>query len=122
MWAQYAGNNKMVMPSEGNGHGFNGEFNIDLSLNPAYTPVQGDVYNFQAIIRKNGSKSNNYLVFPLDLSDGVITEVNDITGKQVAGVKYYNLAGIESDQPHQGVNIVVTTYTDGSRTSAKVLR
>ena len=122
MWAKYVGNNKMEMPSEGNGHGFTGEFNIDLSLNPAYTPVQNNVYNFQAIVRKNGSKSNNYLVFPLDLSEDVITAVADVKAKQVAGVKYYNLAGIESDQPFDGVNIVVTTYTDGSRSSSKVLR
>ncbi len=41
---------------------------------------------------------------------------------QVAGVKYYNLAGMASDKPFDGVNIIVTTYTDGSRSSAKVLR
>ncbi len=52
----------------------------------------------------------------------VITAVTDVAGKTVAGVKYYNLAGMASDKPFDGVNIIVTTYTDGSRSSAKVLR
>ncbi|MBO4814409.1 MAG: hypothetical protein J5523_05565 [Muribaculaceae bacterium] len=78
--------------------------------------------------RLNEASNKSYVVYPLSLTkvtttqDGVITEVADISSKQVAGVKYYNLAGIESSEPHQGVNIVVTTYTDGSRSSAKVLR
>ena len=42
--------------------------------------------------------------------------------KQPQGVCYYNLAGVESAEPQQGVNIRVTTYTDGSRTSEKVLK
>ena len=50
------------------------------------------------------------------------TAVTDVAGKTVAGVKYYNLAGMASDKPFDGVNIIVTTYTDGSRSSAKVLR
>jgi len=30
--------------------------------------------------------------------------------------------GIESSKPFDGINIVVTTYNDGSRTSRKILR
>ncbi len=41
--------------------------------------------------------------------------------KQVRSVRYYNLAGVESAEPQQGVSIKVTTYSDGSRTSEKVL-
>ncbi len=40
----------------------------------------------------------------------------------VASVKYYNAAGIESDKPFQGVNIVVTRYNDGSTTTTKILK
>ena len=53
---------------------------------------------------------------------GVITGIDNVASKNVAGVKYYNLAGIESDVPFQGVNIEVTTYTDGSRTSRKIMK
>ena len=42
--------------------------------------------------------------------------------KQVASVRYINVAGMESNEPFDGMNIVVTTYTDGTTTTAKVLR
>ncbi|MBO4813996.1 MAG: hypothetical protein J5523_03470 [Muribaculaceae bacterium] len=65
-------------------------------------------------------------VVALDLTGGennIVTAVADVnSSKTVAGVKYYNLAGMASDKPFDGVNIIVTTYTDGSRSSAKVLR
>ena len=51
------------------------------------------------------------------------TAVEEIdVNKTVAGVVYYNLAGQQSTQPVNGVNIVVTTYTDGSTTTAKVIK
>ena len=40
---------------------------------------------------------------------------------QVAGVTYYNAMGVASSRPHQGINIVVTRYTDGTTTSSKKL-
>ena len=39
--------------------------------------------------------------------------------KQVVGVKYVNPAGVVKAQPHEGMNIVVTTHSDGSRTAVK---
>ena len=50
------------------------------------------------------------------------TAVTDINSKTVAGVKYVNIAGMESNVPFDGVNIVVTTYTDGTKTAAKVIK
>ncbi len=57
--------------------------------------------------------------FPLDDYDG-IDEV--IKPKTIASVKYYNLAGVESAGPQPGVSIKVTTYSDGSHQSEKVVR
>lgn len=55
-------------------------------------------------------------------STGTVTGVESANAaKTVASVKYYNLAGIESAQPTQGINIVKTTYTDGSQSVAKKL-
>ena len=52
-----------------------------------------------------------------------LTAVEEISGeKAVAGVVYYNLAGQESAQPVDGVNIVVTTFTDGTRSVSKVIK
>ncbi len=47
------------------------------------------------------------------------SEINE--GKTVAGVRYYNMAGQEMAQPN-GVTIQVTTYTDGTISSAKVMK
>lgn len=42
--------------------------------------------------------------------------------KKETSVKYYNLTGVESAEPFDGVSIKVTTYSDGSRKSEKLLR
>ena len=47
---------------------------------------------------------------------------NITAGKQVADVRYINVAGQESKTPFDGVNIVVTTYTDGSTSTIKVMK
>lgn len=52
----------------------------------------------------------------------IVTGIDNVTGKAVAGVKYYNIAGVESDRPFQGVNIEVTRYTDGSKSTRKILK
>ena len=52
------------------------------------------------------------------LTDGV-DEIN--SNKQVANVRYYNLMGQEMKDA-DGLTIVVTTYTDGTISSAKVLK
>jgi len=43
-----------------------------------------------------------------------------ISGKAIDKIEYFNLAGQRMEQPSTGVTLVVTTYTDGSRTTAKV--
>ena len=43
-------------------------------------------------------------------------------GKRVVSIRYYNAAGLQSAQPFEGVNIVVTTYADGSKKTEKVIR
>ncbi len=40
---------------------------------------------------------------------------------EIASVKYVNLQGVESSEPFSGVNVVVTTYTDGTSTAVKKL-
>ncbi len=52
----------------------------------------------------------------------IVTGIDNVTGKAVADVKYYNVAGVESDRPFQGVNIEVTRYTDGSKSTRKILK
>ena len=42
-------------------------------------------------------------------------------GKQIAGVRYFNMAGQEMQEVN-GITIVVTTYTDGTTSTAKVMK
>ncbi len=77
--------------------------------------------------RLEGASPRSYVVYPLSLErttnveNGVITVVTDIAAKQVVGVTYYNVTGLSSERPFEGVNIVVTRYSDGSISTAKRL-
>ena len=42
--------------------------------------------------------------------------------KQAVSNTYFNIAGMASDKPFDGINIVVTRYSNGSRTVTKVMR
>lgn len=60
---------------------------------------------------------------PVDWNNQVVTAINGITtGAQVESVRYYNVAGIESEKPFAGMNIVVTRYSDGTTTTTKVVK
>lgn len=54
------------------------------------------------------------------------SEVTAVTeskaAKTVAGVDYVNMAGQRASTPFAGVNVVVTRYTDGSMSTAKVVK
>lgn len=50
------------------------------------------------------------------------TALNEMTtGKTIASVKYFNMAGQQIVEPSTGVTLVVTTYSDGTRTTDKVV-
>jgi hypothetical protein len=60
----------------------------------------------------------NYLIYPLKVvATGSVDEM--IGSKQPVDVRYISPAGIESSEPHDGLNIIVTTYGDGSTTAVK---
>jgi lipopolysaccharide assembly outer membrane protein LptD (OstA) len=64
---------------------------------------------------KNSSEISYLTVYPYSGIDELAS------GKQIANVRYYNLAGQEIAQP-SGLTIQVTTYTDGTRTATKVIK
>lgn len=52
-----------------------------------------------------------------------VTGVDEVqTQASVKEVKYYNAQGIESNNPFFGVNVVVTTYDNGSKTISKEIK
>jgi len=46
----------------------------------------------------------------------------NLATKTVKSVRYYDLLGNESAPPVQGVNVKVTTYTDGTTSAIKVMQ
>lgn len=143
-YAVWDGANFVVPKSQGifNQGDFDGAFSVAWDYNALgqVDLTEDEAYQFRAVLNKKASGNttsgakvtpkpgmtpdDTKVVYPLNLSPSgsIVTAVTDVTGKAVAGVKYYNLAGIESDRPFEGVNIIVTTYTDGSRSSSKVLK
>ena len=62
----------------------------------------------------------NYTIHPLAvLSCAAIDET--MAGQQIVDVKYVTPAGIVSETPQEGVNIVIVTFGDGSRATAKCI-
>jgi hypothetical protein len=51
------------------------------------------------------------------------SRVNELaTDKTIAKVEYFNLAGQKIELPSTGVTLIVTTYTDGTQTTSKVIK
>lgn len=134
-----------VHQGSANAQEFKAAFKVDYSLNSVATPelVNGDMYSFEALVKEVAvattdaksaprkttydstvAPSTKFVVYPLDLdANKVATGVNDVnSAKEVKGVSFFNMMGVESAQPFDGVNIMVTTYTDGTSSAAKVLR
>ena len=68
--------------------------------------------------------SNQHVIYPLDISptNVIVTSVEGVKGTTtVKAVKFYNLQGIESDTPFDGINIVVEQLNDGTTRSSKML-
>lgn len=79
-----------------------------------------DTKNAPRRLQDDRNTYSAYEFFLLDASSAIVTAIDDITtASGVTSVKYYNLAGLESTAPHAGVNIVVTTHADGSKTTSK---
>lgn len=137
VWAVYNSNDgAFYLPTpqgSANAQGFYAAFCVDYSLNSVDNPelTDGSVYSFEALVKEEtrstpiyGAISTKFVVYPLDLdANKVATGVNDVnSAKEVKGVSYFNMMGVESAQPFDGVNIMVTTYTDGTQSATKVLR
>ena len=41
--------------------------------------------------------------------------------KEAKTIRYYNTLGTESSHPSKGINIMVTTHTDGTTSAKKIL-
>ena len=99
------------------GEAFDGTVEVEVYL------VNNDITSVDQLNSKNFyiAKVTHNIVLNNDPDHA--TGVEDVDAeKTVAGVTYYNLLGVSSDSPFEGVNVVVTTYTDGTKSSKKILR
>lgn len=129
-----------------NGHDLKGSFNVDWSLYPGdYLKdfIEGNTYNFHAIIRYTADhhgvlgggpsgaplregesvREGDYMVFPLEGGEGIVTAINEVTSDCFpVEVTYVNMMGMTSTTPFEGLNIVVTRYSNGSSLVTKEMR
>ena len=143
-WAQWDGGKFVAPVANDYNPGWNqAKLNGEFAYNSLYqtwnaeVPEPGHIYKMEGLVklavpatgrapRRAQGDAKSYEVYPLYLTktstiiDGVITGVAGVTGShEVAGVDYINLAGQRSSRPWQGVNIVVTRYTDGTTQTQK---
>ena len=57
----------------------------------------------------------------LDWND-IITGISEMTVANEVSKTYYNAQGIQSDKPFDGLNIVITRYSDGTTRTTKVMK
>lgn len=137
IWAQWDGNDTFIVPPHS---GFTGGIKVDFSMYEGELPVLQDEheYSFRGLIEKLEPSANAiaskdvetisslYKVYPLnnlvDMEDIATGVTNNVATSKVVSVKYYNVMGVASDKPFEGVNIVVTTYDNGIRTTSKILK
>lgn len=149
VWAVYnATDGAFYLPAQSgsiNTQGFKGAFKVDYSMNSTDAPelADGSVYEFEAVVKvaaeaqsaprkltvdydSSTTPSTKYVVCPINLQgeSNMATGITNVTtgAKAVKSVRYFSVTGAEANQPFDGVNIVVTTYTDGSSSAQKMLR
>jgi hypothetical protein len=83
-----------------------------------FEPLFTENIGIQAYYTVNGVKNASDIVWLYEKHVGV-DELN--ADKTVANVRYFNVAGQEMAQP-QGMTIMVTTYTDGTKSAVKVVK
>lgn len=109
---------------------FEGTFGA-VKLNPGETIPMDFVVRVYFTKSVSGAKAadpnGDYYIAEYTISDELTSDIpTSIFGvdayRNVVSTKYYNAAGVESDTPFKGVNIVVTRYSDGSTTTTKILK
>ena len=142
VWAVYNDGAFYIPMTDGgvNVHGFKGGFDIDLAYNITQENnfTNGNMYQFKAIVKKapasaqsgkrkvlsdTREKSTTYVVYPLNLDKNIITSASEVAIPKIPiSHRYFNCMGAELTAPTTGICIEVTTYTDGSTTSQKIIQ
>ena len=101
----------------------------DLVYDGAYSYVRGDA-DYTVTVTAYTTEGDTYLASDVTTYTFVVpakeptppTSIDElINGQNVAGVRYFNMAGQEMSEAN-GMTIVVVTYTDGTTNAVKVMK
>ncbi len=68
------------------------------------------------------NESQRFMMYNRVNTWGSASVVENLAEKTINNVKYYNVAGMQSNVPFDGVNIKVVTYNDGTTSTTKVIK
>jgi len=101
-------------------YGHEGEFSEWAEYEELLSFTEEGWYRIEAYAVADGKLPSEQIAYEFVVAPRVgIDEM--VAGKQVAGVRYYNMTGQEMTEAN-GLTIVVTTYTDGTTSAAKVVK
>lgn len=90
--------------------------------------AEGQKIHYYATLYVYDPETNKYYVKKVDIevtaeNMGIITGIDEakLANKTISGVDYYNVAGVKSEKPFDGVNIVVTRFNDGTTMTQKMI-
>jgi hypothetical protein len=97
-----------------------GEFTEWAEYEDILSFTEDGKYRVEAYAIADGKLASDPVAYEFYVSP--FTGLSEVAnGKTVAGVRYYNMAGQEMQEAN-GMTIVVTTYTDGTTSAAKVIK
>lgn len=80
-------------------------------------------HGYNVLDEQNEQNADGDYIVKVDKTGDNVTAINVVeVTKNVSNVKYYNMQGIESATPFQGVNIMVKTYEDGTTSTSKIVK
>ena len=90
--------------------------------------ADGQKIHYYATLYVYDPEANKYYVKKVDIevtaeNMDIITGIDEakLANKTISGVDYYNVKGVKSQMPHDGVNIVVTRFNDGTTMTQKMI-
>lgn len=97
---------------QNNTQNFNVEIYIVKGNSLTDVSALSNAANYKTLIIHTARNNKN---IPTAVTDNVAT-------REVKSVRYYNIAGVQSNEPFKGINIIVTEYTDGTRSASKAIK
>ena len=101
-------------------YGLDGEFTEWAEYEELLSFIQDGWYRVEAYAVADGKLPSDPIAYEFVVSP--VTGLSEmLNGKTVSSVRYFNMAGQEMQEAN-GMTIVVTTYTDGTTNSVKVMK